>query len=74
MGLFDKVKDLAGQHSDKVGDAIDKVAGVVDEKTGGKYADHIDKGAEAAKGFVDGDGENVIVGEDEGNLAPPAAP
>ena len=64
MGLFDKVKDLAGQHSDKVSDAIDKAAEVVDEKTGGKYADHIDKGAEAAKGFVD----------DEGDTAPPAAP
>jgi len=64
MGLFDKVKDLAGQHADKVEGAIDKVAGVVDEKTGGKYADHIEKGAEAAKGFV---------GE-EGDTTPPAAP
>ena len=65
MGLFDKVKDLAGQHSDKVGEAIDKAADVVDEKTGGKYADQIDKGAEAAKGFV---------GEDEGQTRPPAIP
>ena len=53
MGLFDKVKDLAGQHADKVEGAIDKVADVVDEKTGGKYADQIDKGVEAAKGLVD---------------------
>ena len=65
MGLFDKAKDLAGQHADKVGDAIDKAADMVDEKTGGKYADQIDKGAEAAKGFV---------GEDEGNTPPPAIP
>jgi len=57
MGLFDKVKNLAGQHADKVEGALDKVAEVVDEKTGGKYADQIDKGVEAAKGFVDGDGE-----------------
>jgi ABC-type transporter Mla subunit MlaD len=67
VGLFDKAKELAGQHADKVGDAIDKVADVVDDKTGGKYADQIDKGAEAAKGFVDGDG-------DEGETAPPTAP
>ncbi|HWI05087.1 MAG TPA: antitoxin [Acidimicrobiales bacterium] len=51
-GLFDKIKDLAGQHAGKVEGAIDKVAEVVDEKTGGKYADHIDKGAETAKGLV----------------------
>jgi hypothetical protein len=63
MGLLDKIKELAGQHADKVEGAIDKVAEVVDEKTGGKYADKIDQGVEAAKGFVDGDGENVIDGE-----------
>ena len=66
MGLFDKVKNLAGQHADKVEGALDKMAEVVDERTGGKYADQIDKGVEAAKGFV---------GEDEGDTAsPPAAP
>ena len=64
MGLFDKARELAGQHADKVGDAIDKAADMVDEKTGGKYADHIDKGAEAAKCFV----------ADEGDTAPPTAP
>ena len=52
MGFLDKVKDLAGQHADKVEGAIDKVADVVDEKTGGKYTDQIDKGAESAKGLV----------------------
>ena len=62
MGLFDKAKELAGQHADKVGGAIDKAADMVDEKTGGKYADQIDKGAEAAKGFVD---------DTEGDTAPP---
>ena len=53
MGLFDKAKDLLGQHGDKVEQAIDKVADAVDEKTGGKYADQIDKGVEAAKGLVE---------------------
>ena len=71
MGLFDKAKELAGQHSDKVGDAIDRAAGMVDEKTGGKYADHIGRGVEAAKGFVDGDGEHVVV-SDEGDTATPS--
>ena len=55
MGLFDKARKLAEEHADQVGDAIDKVADVVDDKTGGKYADKIDKGAEAAKGFIGDD-------------------
>ena len=42
MGLFDKAKELAGEHADKVGDAIDKVADVVDEKTFGKFTVLID--------------------------------
>ncbi len=62
MGLFDKAKELAGQHADKVEDAIDKAADLVDEKTGGKYGDKIDKGAEAAKGYVG----------DEGGQEPPS--
>jgi ABC-type transporter Mla subunit MlaD len=67
MGLLDKAKGLLGQHADKVEGAIDKVADAVDEKTGGKYTDQIDKGAEAAKD---------LVGEDEGQPAadPPSSP
>jgi hypothetical protein len=57
MGIFDKAKGLLGQHGDKVEGAVDKVADMVDEKTGGKYADQIDKGAESAKGFVGDDGD-----------------
>ncbi len=53
MGFLDKAKDLAGEHADKVGDAIDKAADVVDDRTGGKYREHIDKGAEAARRHVD---------------------
>ncbi len=52
MGFLDKAKELAGEHADKVGDAIDKAADVVDERTGGKYGDHIHKGAEAAKRHI----------------------
>ena len=65
MGFLDKAKELAGQHADKVDQAIDKAADMVDERTGGKYADQIDKGADAARGFVDGDNEQVRV-VDEG--------
>ena len=73
MGLLDKAKGLLGKNAEKVEGAIDKVADVVDEKTGGKYADRIDKGAEAAKDFVAGDGENVAVADGErGPEEPPS--
>lgn len=71
MGFLDKAKDLLGKHEEKVESAIDKVAEVVDEKTGGKHTDKIEKGVEAAKGFVDGDGENVAAGDEEGGTPQP---
>lgn len=65
MGLFDKAKQLAEEHAEQVEKAMDKVAGLVDDKTGGKYSEKIDKGAEKAKG---------LMGDDEGPAAdgPPA--
>ncbi|NNH74803.1 antitoxin [Nocardia uniformis] len=56
MGLFDNVKnaagkaaDLAAQHADKLEPAVDKVGDMVDQKTAGKYAEHVDKVQDAAK-------------------------
>ena len=49
MGLMDKVKGMLGQHRDKIDDGIDKAGDFVDDKTGGKHADHVDKGQDAAK-------------------------
>lgn len=56
MGLgdmIDKAKDLAGQNKDKVKEGIDKAGDFVDEKTGGEHAEHVDKGQEMAKDYVD---------------------
>lgn len=48
MGMFDKFKekaeDLAEEHGDKIEDAIDKAAGIADDKTGSKYSDKIEMG------------------------------
>jgi hypothetical protein len=67
MGFRDKAKDLLGKHEEKVEGAIDKVAEVVDEKTGGKYTDKIETGVEKAKD---------LVGDEEGGTppVPPAVP
>ena len=54
--FFDKAKDLAREHGDKIDQAVDKVAEVVDHKTGGKHSETIGKVVEEAKKRT-GDGE-----------------
>jgi hypothetical protein len=53
MGLMDdakelaeKAKDLASGHEDQAKAALDKAADLIDDKTGDKYKDQIDKGQE----------------------------
>ena len=48
-GLVEKGQELAAENSDKVHDAIDKVADIADDKTGNKYSSHIDKGVDFAQ-------------------------
>ncbi len=52
--MVDKAKDAAAGQADSVKGGIDKAAEVASDKTGGKYDEHIDKGADAAKDYVDG--------------------
>lgn len=56
MGMFDRLKDKAaemiGEHGDKAEEGVDKAAEFVDDKTGGKYSDQIDTGAEKAKDMM----------------------
>lgn len=54
--LGDKAKDLLEEHADKVDDGIDKVADLVDEKTGGKHTDKIEAAAEKLKDVLPGGG------------------
>ncbi len=48
-GLADKAKEFAAKNPDKVDQAIDKAGDIVDSKTGGKFADKVDKAQDAAK-------------------------
>ncbi len=50
MGIMDRFKkvkdqatDMAGEHGDKIADGVDKATDVVDDKTGGKFTDQLDK-------------------------------
>ena len=49
MGFLDKAKDLLAKNSDKVDSAIDKAGDLVDKRTQGKYASHVNKVQDAAK-------------------------
>lgn len=56
MGLsdwFKKAKGMAAENKDAIKDGIEKAGDFVDEKTGDKYAEHVDKGQEAASEFID---------------------
>lgn len=52
--FVDKAKDMASENEEAVKEGIDKAADMADEKTGGKYTDQVDQGAEKAKEYVEG--------------------
>lgn len=66
MGIADSFKDKAEQAVDKVGadrakDGVEQAGDKVDDLTGGKYAEHVDKGQNAAGDYIeklDGDASN----------------
>ncbi len=49
MGIFDKAKDALSGNEDKLNELIDRAGDMVDEKTGDKYAEQVDKGQDKAK-------------------------
>ena len=57
MGLFDKAKKLAEDNKDKVAEGVDKATDVVDDKTGGKHTEHLDKVDDAAAKFAGKDSD-----------------
>lgn len=63
MGFLDDAKDkltsAVDSQGEKIADGLDKAADLIDDKTGGKFGDKIDLGAEKAKDALDGlDGKN----------------
>jgi MT0933-like antitoxin protein len=61
MGLSDRLKDLKTkavdatvERSDKIHEAVEKVASTADERTGGKYRERIQSASAKAGSLVDG--------------------
>ncbi|MEU8226316.1 antitoxin [Kribbella sp. NPDC048915] len=57
MGMFDNMKDKAGDvvddHGDKVSEGLDKAGEFANEKTGGEHGDKITQGTDMAKDRLD---------------------
>ncbi|BCJ26851.1 antitoxin [Actinocatenispora sera] len=49
----DRARGLAAEHNDKIDAKLDRAAGFIDEKTGGKYSDKIGTGVVRAKDSLD---------------------
>ncbi len=49
-GLFDKVKDFINGNPEKAQQGLDKLGDVINQKTGGKYSEHIDKASDTVGG------------------------
>ena len=48
MGILDKLKRVKKDSGDAIADGVEKATDVVDEKTDGKYTEHLDKVDDAA--------------------------
>ncbi|GAB1694262.1 antitoxin [Krasilnikovia sp. M28-CT-15] len=49
MSFLDKAKELADKHDKLVDQALEKVGDAVDERTGHKYTDQIERGVDEAQ-------------------------
>jgi hypothetical protein len=58
MGFLDDAKKFIDEHDDQVDQAIEKAGDLVDDKTGGKYADKVDKVQDVAEEKT-GDGDTA---------------
>jgi hypothetical protein len=56
--FLNRAKDMADQHDDKVDQALERAGDEVDERTGNKYGDKIDRGVDAAQERT-GDGDTT---------------
>jgi hypothetical protein len=58
MGFLDDAKKFIDEHDDQVDQAIEKAGDAIDDKTGGKFSDQIDKAEDIAQEKT-GDGDTT---------------
>jgi hypothetical protein len=58
MGVLDDAKQFIDEHDDQVDQALEKAGDVIDDKTGGRFSDQIDKAENIAQEKT-GDGDTT---------------
>jgi hypothetical protein len=58
MGFLDDAKQFIDEHDDQVDQALEKAGDVIDDKTGGRFSDQIDKAENIAQEKT-GDGDTT---------------
>jgi hypothetical protein len=62
VGIFDKAKEALGDNREHAEAGIERAGDVVDDKTGGKYAEQVDQGqtvaSEKLEDYLKDDPEN----------------
>lgn len=66
MGIFDKLKSMAGKNADAVKGGMDKATDMVNEKTGGKFEGQIDMAKDKVGEMIDAEGEGAEEAAAEG--------
>lgn len=64
MSAMDKIKKMLKGHEDQAGKGVDKAGDMVDDRTQGKYKDHVDTGQDKL---------NQQLGTDRDQDGPPRA-
>jgi hypothetical protein len=52
-GMVNKAKEAVSENSEAVKGAVDKAGDAVDKATGGKHAEHVNKGQTMAKDYIE---------------------
>ncbi|WP_203964987.1 antitoxin [Actinocatenispora thailandica] len=68
----DRARGLAAEHNDRIDAKLDRAAGFLDEKTGGKYSDRIGTGVGRAKDSLDrfAEQDQQAPGSEQGGAGP----
>jgi gas vesicle protein len=69
---IDKAKGLAAKNADKISGAVDKATTTIDQKTGGKYRDKLDKVSDAVEKNLEKAKDETDDDRRDGPDAPPA--
>ncbi|MFP5415717.1 MAG: antitoxin [Actinomycetes bacterium] len=67
MGIFDDIKGHADANEAQVEAGIDQAGDVIDERTGGKFAEHVDKAQQAGKDWVGSPQDESVPGTEATN-------